>query len=389
MQSSVNYIEEDLGVYSIFVEEDNIPLEISNLDDDMCHMHFDGARSNEYNGASIILVSPAGRTYNPSYRLEFACTNNVAKLKYLLLGIENTRNIGCGHLSLFGDSNLVVNSIRKMCAPRNKLMERYSQTVWALISNLLSFKITHVKRELNSMDGQLAIFAASPNQKLLPHRPDCSFQSLYHPYIPDNVESWQALPNNKRICDFIQYEPLKPEEIISIENNKIPEGLTPLESSFSSSDVGNKEKHKEEELRNKVVETISMNIRTPESSTNVKINVQCSDKEEMRSAELLGGFQNVFSWSYEDLRGFDPGLIQHTMKLARKKQGLVNSALKETFQRELRNFLRDRIIFFVHPERVSNWVPSSNTTDHIRTCIHFRTFSQAIMRNPFFPPQYE
>jgi hypothetical protein len=28
-----------------------------------------------------------------------------------------------------------------------------------------------------------------------------------------------------------------------------------------------------------------MNIRTPESSTNVKINVQCSDKEEMRSVE--------------------------------------------------------------------------------------------------------
>jgi hypothetical protein len=30
-QSSVNYIEEDLGVYSIFTEEDNIPLEIIDL----------------------------------------------------------------------------------------------------------------------------------------------------------------------------------------------------------------------------------------------------------------------------------------------------------------------------------------------------------------------
>jgi hypothetical protein len=35
------------------------------------------------------------------------------------------------------------------------------------------------------MDGRLAIFAASPNQQLLPHRPDCYFQSLYHPYIPE------------------------------------------------------------------------------------------------------------------------------------------------------------------------------------------------------------
>jgi hypothetical protein len=42
-----------------------------------------------------------------------------------------------------------------------------------------------------------------------------------------------------------------------MEDNKIPKGLTPLESSFSSSDVGKKEKHKEEELKRKVGETIS------------------------------------------------------------------------------------------------------------------------------------
>jgi hypothetical protein len=37
-----------------------------------------------------------------------------------------------------------------------------------------------------------------------------------------------------------------------------------------------------------------MNIETPESSTNVKINVQCSDKEEMRFVELLGDFKMFF-----------------------------------------------------------------------------------------------
>jgi hypothetical protein len=63
----------------------------------------------------------------------------------------------------------------------------------------------------------LAVFAASPNQQPLPHRHDCSFQSLYRPHIPDNVESWQALPNDESVCDFIQDEPLKPKEIISIE----------------------------------------------------------------------------------------------------------------------------------------------------------------------------
>jgi hypothetical protein len=39
-----------------------------------------------------------------------------------------------------------------------------------------------------------------------------------------------------------------PKEIISMKDDKIPKGLTPLESSFSLSDVGNKEKQKEEEV---------------------------------------------------------------------------------------------------------------------------------------------
>ena len=96
-----------------------------------------------------------------------------------------------------------------------------------------------------------------------------------------------------------------------------------------------------------MIENILLNIRTFEPSTNAKINVQCSDKEKMKFVELLSRFQNVFAWSYEDLHGFDPGLIQHTMKLARQEQGLVNSALKETCQGELGNVLRSRIIFSI------------------------------------------
>jgi len=240
-QPSVNYIKEDLGVYSIFVEEDNIPLEQIDLDDGMWHMHFDGSCSDEGNGVGIILVSPVGKIHNLSYRLEFSCTNHVIEFKALLLGIENAYNLGCGHLSVFGDSKLVVNLVRKIYSPSNKLMEQYTQTVWALISNLISFNITHVKRELNSMADRLAIFVASPSQQPFPHRPDYSFQSLYRPHIPDDVESWQALPNDESDCAFIQDEPPKLVEIISIEDENIPKGLNPLEISSSSSGVRNKE----------------------------------------------------------------------------------------------------------------------------------------------------
>jgi ribonuclease HI len=239
-QPKVNYIEEDLGVYSIFADEDNIALEQIDLEDGMWHMHFDGSCSNEGNITGIILYSPVGKIHNVSYRLEFSCKNNVNEFEELLLGIENAYNLGCGHLTIFWDSELVVNFVHKIYSPSNNLMQRYTQTVWALISNLLSFNITHVKRELNSMADRLAVFAASPTRKILPQRLDCTFQYLCRPHIPDNVESWQVFPSDESICAFIQNEPYKPKEIISMEDKKIPKGLTPIESLFSSSDVGNK-----------------------------------------------------------------------------------------------------------------------------------------------------
>jgi ribonuclease HI len=150
-QSNVKYVEEDLGVYSIFPEEDNIPLEIIDLEDELWQMHFNGSHSNEGNRDGIILVSPVGKIHNLSYRLEFSCSNNVAEFEALLLVIENALNLGCSHLSIFRSSKLVVNIIHKIFPPRDKLMEQYSQTVWALVSNPLSFNITHVKKELNSI----------------------------------------------------------------------------------------------------------------------------------------------------------------------------------------------------------------------------------------------
>jgi ribonuclease HI len=339
-QSSINYIKDDRGVYSIFAEDDNIPLEGINLDDEVWHMHFDVSHSNEGNRAGIILVSFAGKIHNLSYGLEFACSNNAAEFEALLLGIENAFNLGCGHLLFFGNFELVVNLIRKTFSPTDKMMEQYSQTVWALVLNLLSFNITLVKKELNSIADRFAVFATSPTQKLLPRWPDYAFQYLHRPYIYENEGFWKAIPNDVIICVVIQNKPPDPKEIISVENNKIPKGLTPLESSFSLIVVGNKEKQKEEELQRKVIETILLNIRTFEPSTNVKIKVQCSDKEEMRSTRLLGEYQKVFAWSYEDLHGFDHGLVQHIMKLAKQKQEFVNCALEAPFRRDLRDFLR-------------------------------------------------
>jgi len=77
------------------------------------------------------------------------------------------------------------------------------------------------------MVDRLGFFVAIPTMKLLPKRLDCTFMSLYHPHFLDTTESWQVFSDDERTCAFLHNEPLKNKEIISLEDNKFPKGLTP------------------------------------------------------------------------------------------------------------------------------------------------------------------
>jgi ribonuclease HI len=67
----------------------------------MWHMHFDGASSNEGNGIGITLHTTFGKSHSFAYRLNFACTNNVAEFEALLLGLENALALNCKNLTFW------------------------------------------------------------------------------------------------------------------------------------------------------------------------------------------------------------------------------------------------------------------------------------------------
>jgi hypothetical protein len=71
--------------------------------------------------------------------------------------------------------------------------------------------------------------------------------SLYHPHFHDNIESWQVFSDDEIICAFLQNETLKKKEMISFKDDKFTKRLTPLDCSFSSSDVSDQKKNSEEE----------------------------------------------------------------------------------------------------------------------------------------------
>ena len=64
-------------------------------------------------------------------------------------------------------------------------------------------------------------------------------------------------------------------EMINLEHNKYPKGLSPLESNFSSSNAS-KNSFTPENPKRKIDDTIPVNIGTVENPKNVYISVTCT-----------------------------------------------------------------------------------------------------------------
>ena len=148
--SEINFVEIDLGVYSIFdeTEEQSVNKSSDLVDNDIWYMHFDGASSKDGSGVGISLYNSFGKTFSFAFRLDFPCTNNKAEFEALILGLEKAHEAGCKKIIVFGDSELIINLVKKSYTPSNKLMRRYTTLACESAAKFLSFDISHVKRNL-------------------------------------------------------------------------------------------------------------------------------------------------------------------------------------------------------------------------------------------------
>ena len=82
-------------------------------EDELWQLYFDGSSCKEGAGAGVLLISPGGETVKLMYKLEFITTNNIAEYEALLLGLKATKYLGIQQISVYGDSELVVQQVRK------------------------------------------------------------------------------------------------------------------------------------------------------------------------------------------------------------------------------------------------------------------------------------
>jgi ribonuclease HI len=123
-----------------------------------CILYTDGAsRGNPGEaGAGVVLLDGDRRQLASRAIYLGQCTNNVAEYRALLAGLELALQQGCGRLSIFLDSELIVRQISGQYKVKNAHLQPLYLQARGLLQRLQSWRIKHVPRAENAQADKLA-----------------------------------------------------------------------------------------------------------------------------------------------------------------------------------------------------------------------------------------
>jgi ribonuclease HI len=403
----VSFQDTGMGTYAVLSEED-VHAPPSESEEMVWSMDFDGAKSKSGSGAGVLLCDSKGNAIPFSFRLEFPNTNNMAEYEALVQGLQKALGLGIRHLLVSGDSELVVNQIRGKYEVHNPRLKQYHRRAKELIERFLSFNIQAVPRAANHVADTLALAGSCFSSDFVKSIEDIQVQILHRPALPDNVDSWQVFDTDEQICRFLQnkeeFEDLhinheleeETGNMIQLKTNKIPPGLSVLESMFDSDDATTSAPSIDSESVRKVQEAIPVNLGSEKDPKLVYIGAQCSPSEVTQVTGLLTEFKDVFAWSYQDLKVFDMQEIVHAIPIIpdskpyRQRQRKNNPVLEQTIKAELDKMEASGVIYHVrYSQWVSNLVPVRKKTGDIRLCVDFRHLNRVSLKDNYPVPPME
>nr|AAU90124.1 putative polyprotein [Oryza sativa Japonica Group] len=127
-------------------------------------MQFDGSLSLQGAGAGVTLTSPSGDVLRYLVRLDFRATNNMAEYEGLLAGLRVAAGLGIRRLLVLGDSQLVVNQVRKEYQCSDPQMDAYVRQVRRMERHFDGIELRHVPRRDNAVADELSRLASSRAQ---------------------------------------------------------------------------------------------------------------------------------------------------------------------------------------------------------------------------------
>jgi ribonuclease HI len=130
-------------------------------------------------GAAAVLVAPSKVKTCYVAKLDFSCTNNIAKYEALLLGLRKLRAMGIRRVILKTDSQVISGHVDKSSKARDPKLERYLDTVRRLETSFEGFSVKNIPRGENEHAHLLAKSAAQG----LPLPSEVFFETIKAPSV--------------------------------------------------------------------------------------------------------------------------------------------------------------------------------------------------------------
>lgn len=162
-------------------------------------MSFDGSCSKNNAGASVWIHNT---NKGHACKLDFLCTNNIAKYEALLLGLHILKELKAKKISIQGDSELIIRQIKGEYSTKNPRLREYRNTILDLLKTFEKYELMFIPRAQNHLENKLA-FAAS-NFQIRQIDEQIIMKVENRPAVPDNEDHWQVFNNDKHIEDFLQ-----------------------------------------------------------------------------------------------------------------------------------------------------------------------------------------
>ena len=86
---------------------------------------------------------------------------------------------------------------------------------------------------------------------------------------------------------------------------------------------------------------------------NIYIGASCSPDEIKEYTDLFKEFHDIFSWSYEEMPGIDPCIVEHEIKMVRQRLHVVNPRKAPSIKAKIEKLLK---VSFIYPVPLMEWV---------------------------------
>jgi hypothetical protein len=117
---------------------------------------------------------------------------------------------------------------------------------------------------------------------------------------------------------------------------------------------------------------------------NVYIGVDCSPEEIQIYTKLFKEFHDIFTWSYEEMLGIDPRIVEHDIKTyldakpVRQRIRVFNPRKAPAIKAEVEKLLNEGFIYLVPLTKwVNNPIHVNKKQGTIRVCMDFRDLNKA------------